>query len=59
MEFQRGPEMQFDGGARRKARRTKVMAGREYKQRAEYKQIWPIYIGILTKTTPKIPKNRL
>ena len=33
------------------------MARREYKQRAEYKQIWPIYIGILTETSQNPQKQ--
>ena len=35
------------------------MAGQEYKQRAEYKQIWPIYIGILTETSQNPQKQAL
>ena len=34
-----------------------LMAGREYKQRPEYKQIWPIYIGILTKSSQNPKKT--
>ena len=33
------------------------MARREYKQRPEYKQIWPIYIGIPSKTSQN-PQNQ-
>ena len=35
------------------------MARLEYKQRAEYKQIWPIHIGILTETSQNPRKQAL
>jgi hypothetical protein len=35
------------------------MAGQEYKQRAEYKQSWPIRIGILTETSQNLQKQAL
>jgi hypothetical protein len=34
-----------------------LMAGQEYKQRAEYKQIWQIHIGIPSKTSQNPQKQ--
>ena len=35
------------------------LKAQEYKQRPEYKQIWPIYIGILTEICQNPPKKAL